>query len=330
MFPVPYVLIIFTAFLGFLIAFHLQQKKHGKKPFVCPLKARCDIVVNSNYACFFGIPVEFLGMFYYAVIAAGYGATFIWPEYTNSHVYFFLFLLSGMAFLFSAYLIFIQGVVIRHWCTCCIGSASLCTIIFLLALFGTQIDLVAMMALYHKPILVLHLLGFCLGLGGATMTDLFFFKFLKDLRISEFEAYILQTLSQVIWFGLALLLISGLGLYLPNSELLNHSSKFLLKMTAVLVIIINGSFLNIVVAPKLVKITFGKRHDHEEGELHHLRKLAFAMGAFSVISWYSALILAFMPHVAISYMTLFSIYLALLVLGIVASQFTERYFANQD
>ena len=90
-----------------------------------------------------------------------------------------------------------------------------------------------------------HLFGFGIGLGAVTITDILFFKFLKDFKISEFESDILHTLSQVIWFALTVIIISGLGLYLPEAQELNQSGKFLAKMAVVAVILLNGTFLNI-------------------------------------------------------------------------------------
>ena len=66
--------IIFFAFFGFLLAYYLHHKKVEKaEVFVCPLRGSCSEVIESRYSKFFGVPVELLGMIYYAVIAVGYG-----------------------------------------------------------------------------------------------------------------------------------------------------------------------------------------------------------------------------------------------------------------
>jgi hypothetical protein len=44
----------------------------------------------------------------------------------------------------------------------------------------------------------MHLLGVVLGLGGATIADLLFFKFLREFEISKKDAEILRLLSRVI------------------------------------------------------------------------------------------------------------------------------------
>src|SRR3989338_1491242 len=109
------------------------------------------------------------------------------------------------------------------------------------------IDPIIILREYRTAILIFHLIAAAIGLGGATITDVFFFRFLKDFKISEMEFGILKVLSQVIWFALALVIITGIGLYLPASERLLVSSKFLVKMVVVAVIVANGVILNLLI-----------------------------------------------------------------------------------
>ena len=196
---------------------------------------------------------------------------------------------------------------------------------FLVSEFG----FVSFLARYHEFIVILHFFGVAIGLGGATIADILFFKFLKDFRISEWEAGTLRTLSQVIWAALAVLVLSGIGLYLPEAQELNQSSKFLVKMAVVSVIIVNGIFLNLLIAPRLVKISFDKKYDHRTGKLYYIRRLAFALGAISLTSWYFAFILGMLRFVSIDFMPLLFIYLGILSGAMVASQILERFFSRR-
>ncbi|MBI2024628.1 MAG: hypothetical protein HYT03_00865 [Candidatus Harrisonbacteria bacterium] len=171
----------------------------------------------------------------------------------------------------------------------------------------------------HSIILIIHTVGFILGVGGATVNDFLFFKFLKDLKISHLESSILASLSKIIWAGLIVLIISGVGLFLPDSERLLGSPKFLAKMVVVLIILINGIALNLWISPKLKRISFEKKHEHVPGELRNLRRFAFALGAISIISWYSALILGSLRRLPYSFMTFISVYLLLILIGVVGS-----------
>lgn len=178
-------------------------------------------------------------------------------------------------------------------------------------------------------ILIGHLIGLAMGVGGATVSDFLFFRFLKDLKISHAEAGVLNLVSKVIWVGLILLIISGIGLYLPEAERLNQSSKFLTKMIVVAVVLVNGIALNLIVAPKLKKISFEKKHEHVPGELRRLRRIAFALGAVSFVSWYSALLLGALRGLPYSFPTVLAAYLAVLFAGIVGSQIAETLLSQR-
>jgi uncharacterized membrane protein len=324
-----HIILIFAAFGGFLLAFYIRHKKQARETMVCPLHSDCDAVIYSEYSRFLGIPVEILGLFYYGLVAVGYALFLTLPALASPLVVFSVLALTTAAFLFSLYLTFIQAFLLKQWCAWCLASAGLCAVIFATALSISEFGFVSLLDRYRGLVLAGHFLGVALGLGGATITDIFFFKFLKDFRISEWEAEVMHTLSQVIWFALALLVLSGFGLYLPETERLNQSAKFLVKMIAVAVLIVNGSFLNLLVAPKLVKISFGERHRHEAGELHHIRKLAFALGAVSLVSWYSAFILGMLRASPLEFLPLLLIYLFLLGGAIIGSQVMERSLSKR-
>ena len=113
-----------------------------------------------------------------------------------------------------------------------------------------------------------------------------FFKFMKDHQISEDEKDTLDTITRVIWFGLSIIMVSGLMLFLPEHARLGDSPKFLLKMVVVSIVTLNGVALNLLVAPRMRQLSF-------EGTkpARHFRRLAFALGGISIVSWYIAFIL---------------------------------------
>jgi len=241
-----------------------------------------------------------------------------------------LFPLTLGAFLFSGYLTFIQAFSLKQWCTWCLGSAGLSTTIFILSSFVVDFSVITEFLTAVKPVITgFHLLGFALGLGAATIGDIFFFKFLKDLRISERESNTLRTISQVVWFGLGLLVISGVGLVLTDPALYLASTKFMSKMIIVGVIAINGAFLNLYITPLLVKISFGDKHEHSPGELHHERGLAYAAGAISMVSWYSAFVLGLTRKLPVSLWAALVTYFVILVIAIAGSQIVEQRIATR-
>jgi uncharacterized membrane protein len=318
------VIVLFAAFAGIFLAGYIFHKKRKRERFVCPVGFECQAVVWSEYSTFFGIPLEILGIIYYSAVAVAYGIFLALPSLAPPQLVFGIFLASVFAFLFSIYLTFIQAFALKEWCSWCLASAGLCTVIFAAAVSGSGYNFVELLEHNREFLLGLHVLGMALGLGGATITDVLFFRFLKDFRISEKENEVFRILSQVLWFAILVVILSGIGIFLPDSERLLNSPKFLVKMIVVVVIVVNGAILNILVAPHMVKICFGGEHNHEKGELHHLRRLAYALGAISIISWYSAFILGSLVTSPLPFLPLLGIYVFLLILGVLGSQIMDR------
>lgn len=328
----PYILIALAAFSGLILTIYIHHKKRYHEPMVCPLGTDCTTVVTSEFSHFLGVPVEWWGMLYYATIFATYVSVLVIPTAIEWGLLVMVVPLSLGAFLFSVYLTFIQAVTLRQWCTWCLISAGLCTLIFAFTLSGIatfMTGLVSALVTYKTFIVGLHVLGVAIGLGGASLADLFFFKFLKDLRISEREAEVLRGISQFIWLGLAILIISGTGLFLTNPALYASSPKFLVKMIVVAVIIINGAFLNLFITPKLIRISFGDQHRHAKGELRTDRRLAYAQGAISASSWYSAFILGLLPQSPLDFLPLLGLYVAVVLAAVLGSQIIEHFIARR-
>ncbi len=129
-------IIIALGLFGFLLASYIHRKKSAKKKLVCPMRSNCETVIHSDYSKILGVPVEVLGMCYYAFIALSYGVYHI--TYTSP---IFLIVLSGIslsAVIFSTYLISLQAFVIKQWCTWCLCSAMTSAIIFGLSSLATS------------------------------------------------------------------------------------------------------------------------------------------------------------------------------------------------
>lgn len=322
--------IVFIAFGGFLLSLFLFHKKRRKtEPFVCPLRGRCSEVIHSDYSKFLGIPVETIGLLYYALVAVGHGLVLGFPE-DLGWLDLPLLIASSAAFLFSLYLTFIQVVALRKLCTWCLLSATFCLFIFGLTVLGTLEFVLPFLVEYRSVILILHVLAMALGLGAATLTDIFFFKFLRDSRISEDEAQMLSTLSETIWLALGMAILTGAALFMPEATAYAGTPKFLAKMVVVAVIVLNGAFLNLYIAPKLVKISFAEPHHHKEGELGRARRIAFALGPISIVSWYSAFILGSLPAATpLSFFMFLKIYFFLLIIAVTVGQFVENRLSHR-
>jgi uncharacterized membrane protein len=118
---------------GFLVAKHIRNHKIKSTPLVCPVGFDCNAVVHSDYSKFLGVPVEFLGMIYYALISFVY-LFVIFAGTTSFYLNGFLVLTSLLALVFSIYLIYVQIFILKKGCSWCFVSASISILIFSLTM----------------------------------------------------------------------------------------------------------------------------------------------------------------------------------------------------
>jgi len=124
-------LIILLGVGGFSLSLYIFRCKHAKAPLVCPVNGSCDLVTASRYSRLAGIPVELLGLIYYAIITIFHGAVLVAPSIFMQTTALGLLALSILAFIFSLYLTGIQVFILKHFCTWCLISAALSSLIFL-------------------------------------------------------------------------------------------------------------------------------------------------------------------------------------------------------
>ncbi len=174
----------------------------------------------------------------------------------------------------------------------------------------------------HKSISVItHVFSVIVGMGAALVSDILFNIYIKDRKINIHEDKTLNVLSKIIWFSLFFIFMSGLALFLSDPEKYSHSVKFLIKMTIVTVIIVNGYMFQRIVHPALRKINFSDINTHHK--YVKLRKLSFAFGAISLSSWLLAFILGMLDSIPASYTVSLLLYLLILSVGILFSQIVE-------
>ena len=135
---ISHIIIIVIGIIGFVLSKHIRnkKKKSADQPFVCPLNFDCHTVVTSKYSKFLGVPLDIWGMLYYGFIVASYVSFFIKPELRADMFIYFVMAISLVAFIISLYLTFVQAFRLKEWCSWCLFSASLCTLIFVIASLG--------------------------------------------------------------------------------------------------------------------------------------------------------------------------------------------------
>jgi len=156
------------------------------------------------------------------------------------------------------------------------------------------------------------------GMGAALVADMLALRFGFNKRLSRFEVDTIRFLSQVVTSALALIVLTGAFLFLSNPEGYLGSAKFLTKMTVIGVLCVNGYFLH-----RFVFKHIGDPRILTSPRARNLRKLGFALGAVSLISWITALSLGVLSRISISYELAMVIYFAVLMFGILVSQKVE-------
>lgn len=102
-------------------------------------------------------------------------------------------------------------------------------------------------------LIIIHLFGVVVGTGGAFAADYTFFQSIRDGKISKTEESFIKNSSKMVWLGLLVLFLSGLGLFLEDTAKYLASSKFISKMIITLIIVLNGVLFHFVHIPTLQK-----------------------------------------------------------------------------
>jgi len=163
-----------------------------------------------------------------------------------------------------------------------------------------------------------HIIGVAIGVGGATVSDVLFFRVLKDKKISADELGLLHTLGMMLWLGLVILIVSGLG-FVTLQYVMSGTSSYLVsswfqaKMTIIALLVTNACVMHWYVFP-FMKSHLNTALTHKKVAPHFA--LLATTGVVSITSWYSALVLGVTRGLDFSYGLIINIYLTILLFGI--------------
>jgi uncharacterized membrane protein len=322
--------LIFLAFAGFFLASFIRHKKSKHENMVCPLDANCDTVIYSRFSNFLGIPVEWMGIFYYSLIALAYAVIMIVPSFGTPGVMFVFIVITTLAMLFSVYLVAIQAFALREWCSWCLGSATISLLIFVISLFSFPFSLVEILATYQHILFVGYSLALALGVGIATLTDLYFFRSLHDHHVSKGEAGTIGFFYQLLWFVLGLFVLVGIGYYASFGPAILESSIMLMVMTITLILIMNSVMVNLLVGHQLSEIPFDQPHIVGAGHsFEMMRKIVFIFGSVSVVSWYVMFIFVKIGESSWPYWGLFLVYSVIVIIASIGGLYLENLVARK-
>lgn len=117
------------AIAGLLVSGYLFVTYVTGAPIICSTDHGCDVIRNSQYAQFFGIPTPAYGLIFYSLLAIG---ALLWTPAYARLMRLPLALLTGSGIAVSAYLFYLSKFIIEAWCSWCLVSAILTVIAALL------------------------------------------------------------------------------------------------------------------------------------------------------------------------------------------------------
>jgi uncharacterized membrane protein len=118
------------ALIGAFVATYLFLYKIGAFGAIACGDGGCEVVQNSPWADFLGVPVAGWGLVgFIAIFVTAFLGT--QPRFAQQRwISYGLLTLTGVAFLFSIYLSILEEFVIHAWCRWCIVSAIISTLAF--------------------------------------------------------------------------------------------------------------------------------------------------------------------------------------------------------
>ena len=123
--------IVMLCLTGVLVSGLALGEHYNAKPSPCSINDKwdCGIVNHSPYAMVRGVPVAFVGLLGYALIAALAGRL---PRLTA--------ILALLAVLFSLRLTWIEWKILGVWCIYCVSSQIIIAIVFLFTLLALALS----------------------------------------------------------------------------------------------------------------------------------------------------------------------------------------------
>lgn len=124
---IAFVILALTV-IGFADAAYLSTKTLLGQTVPCPITGGCETVTNSPYSRIGGVPLAVIGAGYYLVLII----LALWYVDSNkAKVLKAILAISGLGFLWTLYLTYLQAYVINAWCIYCLASAATTTLILL-------------------------------------------------------------------------------------------------------------------------------------------------------------------------------------------------------
>ena len=153
-------------------------------------------------------------------------------------------------------------------------------------MFALDKSFVELLAQSRGALLIGTILAASAGAGTASVVGMLIFRFLRDFKISQFEADTLRVLSELVWVSLGSFLLVVLELYLAGPAPLVDLGYFIVVVLCAILLSAASLLLYLQLLPRVIKISFGEVHEHMAGELKLLRRAVIVLGWACLGLWY--------------------------------------------
>lgn len=103
--------------VGLIISVYLTVKAKAPSTVMCSIGHACEIVLSSQYAWLFGLPISAYGLVWYLGLLV---IVYLLPSRSIAETWLKVWILGGLAF--SLWLLGIEAFVLHAYCTWCVGS----------------------------------------------------------------------------------------------------------------------------------------------------------------------------------------------------------------
>jgi hypothetical protein len=179
------------------------------------------------------------------------------------------------------------------------------------------------MVSFYPFFIVVHIISVIVAVGGATIVDYLHLVGLKRKSLEKGLVKIYPHISNMINISLIAIYLSGAVLVFQNISILS-SPLFKIKLLLVIIVTLNGIYLQKSVSPHLDKCII---HGTKYCTSYVLNSSAIS-GSISIVTWYSIVILSLTKNLGYTYIQFIYSYIAVLVIAIVTSYSIELRARN--
>jgi hypothetical protein len=175
------------------------------------------------------------------------------------------------------------------------------------------------MSIIYPIALVFHIIGVVIAVGSATIVDYLHLVGLRRANLEKGLVRIYPHISRLINISLVIIYLSGIALLIQKPELIT-SPLFLTKLILVIIVTVNGFYLQRAVSPQLDKCVI-------KGNKYCTTNVLYSSaisGSISIVTWYSILILSLTKNLGYTLTHFILAYVIVLALAITTSFSIER------